>query len=128
MLTLINKNKKLYNWTLNIVILFTMFISIINVFFIEFNQQLFLSIYSVPFLIYIVMVILLWILHYKEKNIFNWYEWLWIIFYLIDLIYFVISFIFCCMQFQIPVYILGGMIFSVVRLVFFNLNWNFINR
>ncbi len=128
MLTLINKYKKQYNWSLNIVILSTMFFAIIDIFFPQYNKQLFFSIYTISVILYLIMTTLNWINLFNEYNVQLWYEYASITFYIIDLLFFIISFFFCIFSFQYSIYMIGAIIFSIARLVMFNLNWKLFNK
>ena len=105
-----------------------MFFAILNIFFPQYNKELFFTIYLIPVLSYFVMILLNWINSFKEYNVQYWYEKASLSFYCMDLIFLIISIVFCIIDFQYSVYMIGAIIFSIARLVMFNLNWKLFNK
>ncbi len=124
MLTLIREKRKPYLWMTNIVILLTMFVSIIEVFFDEYYQVLFLAPYLIMFLISYVLLGMLYYMVYSEGE-YKKPEFAYLTFYIIDIINFLISLIFAALNLNPSYFILASLVFSIVRVVYFNTLWNF---
>lgn len=124
MLTLINEKRKLYLWIINIVILITMFIALIEIFFVNQQRIIFLACYSIFYCLILLGLVALFINIFKN-NVLNRIEWLYVLPYLIDFLLFIVSFILACLKQLTSFYLLCALITSILRLSYFNLTWKF---
>ena len=126
MLTLINEKRKTYIWSLNILWMLTLIVSVINIFFEQHCQVLFLSTYSVLALVGFVALGLLLFNIYTNLPTRDWKDYVYWVFYLLDACNFFISFVMACVYqvFPLPSYLLlSALIFSLLRIVYFNATW-----
>ncbi len=107
----------------NIALIGTMFVSIIDVFFNQYYQILFLALYLVLFLICYALLGPLYYMVYSE-GVFKRAEFAYMTFYGLDAINLIISVVFAALSNYLAYasyFILAAMIFSILRVIYFNI-------
>lgn len=126
MLTSINNKKKIYIWTINIVILITMFISILQIMLLKNNNVSFIIYFSLYFPLFIIstLMIILWFINlYKNSGFTSKLEYLYFIFYLFDILIFLISIFFNSFSYLLSFVYLSSIITSIIRVINYNISW-----
>lgn len=129
MLTSINNKKKIYIWTINIVILITMFISILQIMLLKNNNVSFIIYFSLYFPLFIIstLMIILWFINlYKNSGFTSKLEYLYFIFYLFDILIFLISIFFNSFSYLLSFVYLSSIITSIIRVINYNISWKVI--
>lgn len=129
MLTSINNKKKIYIWTINIVILITMFISILQIMLLKNNNVSFIIFFSLYFPLFIIstLMIILWFINlYKNSGFTSKLEYLYFIFYLFDILIFLISIFFNSFSYLLSFVYLSSIITSIIRVINYNISWKVI--
>lgn len=101
----------------------TLLVAVINVFFEQKCQVLFLSTYSILLIIGFVMLGLLLYCIYSQLSPMSKIDYFYLVFYCLDALNFIISFVMACayQTFPQPSYLLiSAVIFSILRIVYFN--------
>ncbi len=126
-MTLIREKRNLYLWITNIALIGTMFVSIIDTFFNQYYQILFLALYLVLFLMCYGLLVPLYYMVYSE-GVFKRAEYAYMTFYGLDVINLIISVVFAALNTDstyASYFMLAAMIFSILRLIYFNSLWKF---